>query len=120
MGGMFQSNDTIQYGLYFEMMRYLFVIYPEIYHYHFNIITDPDNELKMEDWHNNFDENVDVMLDRLNLIDSPGNRDKLRQNGLSYIDITEERKRLHQTIKRQDPSKVIPRDNGIGNKRNRF
>ena len=75
----FTKDSTMKYGLYFEMMRYLFVIYPEIYDYYFNKMKrNLFNTLKMETWIDNFDQNANRILDVLNLVDTKENRDKLK------------------------------------------
>merc|ERR1712083_403666 len=60
------------------------------------------NELKMEVWISDFDRNLNVILVRLNLIDSPENREILRRNGLSDVDISRERDTLYSLLKTQD------------------
>ena len=103
---MFGSKDMLQYGLFYEMMRYLFGVFPEIYDFHFNLISDPENELKMEVWMTDFDRNINVILDRLNLINSLENREILNRNGLDDVDIAKERQRLYGWLKTQDMSQV--------------
>ena len=110
---MFGDAETMEYGLYFEMLRYLFVVYPSIYHYHFHLMRDKKNELKMEVWNNAFDENVKIILDKLNLINTEENIEKLRKNELNDIDINTERNKLYTMMKTQDTGKVRSKDNGI-------
>eukprot|EP01083_Nonionella_stella_P181282 648834_1 len=111
----FVSDETFKYGLYFEMIRYLFVVFPEIYLWHVKMAKQPQEyELKMETWHSDFDHNMNVILDALNLIDSAENREILKQNSLSYIDIREERQKLANKLKSQDSSRIdVPTDNGV-------
>eukprot|EP01083_Nonionella_stella_P066250 174261_1 len=111
----FVSDETFKYGLYFEMIRYLFVVFPEIYLWHVKMAKQPQEyELKMETWHSDFDHNMNVILDALNLIDSAENREILKQNSLSYIDIREERQKLANELKSQDSSRIdVPTDNGV-------
>ena len=99
---MFRSDDTLKYGLFYEMTRYLFGVFPEVYDFHFNLISDPENELKMEVWNSDFDRNINIILDRLNLIDSPGNRELLERYALFDVNISEERELLYQSFKTQD------------------
>ena len=101
---MFGSAETMKYGLFFEMMRYLFGVFPEVYDFH--KVSDPENELKMEVWGSDFDRNLNVILDRLNLIDSPENRVILEENGLSDVDIGAERQRLYLIMKEEDASMI--------------
>ena len=97
------------------MTRYLFGVFPEIYDFHFNLVSDPRNELKMEVWNSDFDRNLNVILDRLNLIDSTENQEILRRSGLSDVDVLRERKRLYDLMKTQDVSQIeVSVDNGIG------
>ena len=101
------SDENLKYGLYFEMLRYLFVVYhPEIYYYHTHFFKDKDeeSELKMEIWNTDFDQNLNVILDKLNLVNNEQNRNRLIQNDfdLSYVDIDEERQKLHQKLKKAD------------------
>merc|ERR1712154_385188 len=112
MGKMFRSEETMKYGLFYEMMRYLFGTFPEIYHFH-QLLSDPRDTLKMEVWISDFDRNLNVVLDRLNLIDSAENRAILEMNGLSNIDIAVERKNLYQKLKTQDTSSATVTDNGV-------
>lgn len=102
-------------------MRYLFGVFPEIHDVHFKMISDPRNELKMEVWHSDFDRNLNVILDRLHLMDSPENRKRLKRNGLFDVDITAERDRLYSMMKTQDTSQVEgAEDNGIGHIERRY
>eukprot|EP01083_Nonionella_stella_P091286 255208_1 len=113
-GKMFASEETLKYGLYFEMMRFLFVVYPEIYYYHFDLVTQPEYELKMETWHSDFERNMNVMLDALNLIDSKENREILKQNNYTDMDIQRQRDEVEERLKLQDVTRVNhQRDNGI-------
>ena len=105
---MSRSDADLPYGLFFEMMRYLFGVFPEIYDFHFNMISDPENELKMEVWMTDFDRNVNVLLDRLNLIDIPKNRKRLKHHLMFDVNIAAERKRLYRMLKSQDSSRTNP------------
>ena len=100
----FKDKDTMKYGLFFEMIRYLFAVYPSVYHFHFNLNVDKDNALKMETWNNEFDKNLNIILDKLNLINTQENKEKLKMNGLSHMDINKERTKLYYMIKKHDPS----------------
>ena len=105
---MFSDEKTIKYGLFYEMIRYLFLIYPEIYDYHFNKVNDVMKELKMEIWIKDFDKNAGTILDALNLIDTPKNRDVLMSNGVMDVNISTERELLLGMMRTQDTkSKVI-------------
>lgn len=108
-----ESKETLKYGLFYAMTQYLFAVFPEIYDFHFNLVTDPRDELKMEVWMNDFDRNLNVILDRLNLIDSPKNRDILGRNGV-FVNITEERERLYELLKKQDASHIKASGNKKG------
>ena len=101
-----RSDETLKYGLFYSMTQYLFGVFPEIYDFHFNLISDPENELKMEVWMTDFDRNINVILNRLNLIDSPENREILQRNGLEDVDIAAERQELYRRLKAQDASHI--------------
>eukprot|EP01083_Nonionella_stella_P158255 514851_1 len=102
----FRGLTEMKYGLYFEMLRYLFVVYPAIHYVHFETVSNATHayELKMESWQNDFDYNMNIILDALNLNDSPQNNKILRQNGWTRIDIQQERQVLANRLKSHDPS----------------
>ena len=104
---MFNYDETIKYGLYFEMRRYLFVSFAEIYDHHFNKISDRLNELKMEVWIKDFDQNANRILDVLNFIDTKENRDKLKMNGQINLDINQERELLLEAMRREDVKLMV-------------
>ena len=79
------------------MMRYLFIIYPEIYDYHFNKINQ-GNALKMETWIDDFDQNANKILNVLNFNDTEQNRNKLKLNGIRDVNISQERDLLLKEI----------------------
>ena len=108
-----KTEETQQIGLFFEFTRFIFSVFPEVYDFHFNLVSDPRNELKMEVFHSDFDRNLNVILDRLNLIDSPENREILRRSGLSDVDILRERDALYSLLKTQDASLVEPTNNAM-------
>lgn len=108
--------EQLHIGLFYEMMHYLFGVFPEIYDFHANMVSDPRNELKMEIFHSDFDRNINVILERLNLLDSADNRHLLARNGLVGVDIMSERKRLYALLKTQDSSLVEVTNNEIDSK----
>ena len=115
---MFNYDETMKYGLYFEMRRYLFVVFPEIYDHHFNKISDRLNELKMEVWVEDFDQNANRILDALNCIDTKENRDKLKMNGQMNVDIDVERELLLNAMRRENVKLMVNNDVNNHIKRN--
>eukprot|EP01083_Nonionella_stella_P020466 56721_1 len=99
---MFTGTQQEVYGIFYEMIRYLFWIFPEIHHYHFELGIEPQNELKMETWFDHFDDNINVILNELNLIDNEENRYTLEKNQLGHVDIAQEREILYHLLKTQD------------------
>ena len=102
------DGKLIKYGLYFSMIRYLFVVYPEIYDVHHRILNQEErkyHEFRMEDWINDFNGTAHKLLDALNFVDSVENREILRQNGCGDIDIEKERNELTKALSVQDTSK---------------
>ena len=121
-GGDEPDDNRIKYGLYFEMIRYLFAVYPEIYYYHTHFFKDKDqeNELKMEIWNTDFDRNLNVILDKLNLINNEENRERLKRNGanLSHVNIDKERRKLYRTMKKADKGSLVINTSHIHTSRN--
>ena len=57
------------------------------FHFHFDLIRNKENESKMEIWISNFDENLNMLLDKLNSINTAESRQRLVWTMLILTDI---------------------------------
>eukprot|EP01083_Nonionella_stella_P266921 902293_1 len=108
------EGEQMKYGLYFAMIRYLFVVYPEVYEFHHNV--EHKYVFQMEEWMHNYRAALNKLVDGLNLVDTVANRGILEENYCGEISITDARSRLIDILNAENPHRV--RDDHVHVSRN--
>ena len=104
----FGTEDMIGFGLYFSMIRYLFVVFPEIYSVHFDVLSAAErqaNVYKMEDWMSDFDGTIRRFMNALNLMPTDENKKILESNDCGTVHIGFERRMLGKALNHLDSTK---------------